>query len=42
MRSIVNAHLPAKIGTSDVHPIKTRTLEVLVSEIEWRQQALSA
>lgn len=42
MRVIVNGHLPATINGAPVHPIKTRTLEVLLAEIQWRQQALSA
>jgi hypothetical protein len=39
MRNIVNTHLPEMIGEVKVYPIKTRTLEVLVAELEERQQA---
>ena len=42
VRTIVNSHLPAAINNVPVYPIKTRTLEVLSAEIQWRQQALSA
>jgi hypothetical protein len=38
MRGIVNAHLPPTISDSPVYPIKTRTVEVLLAEIQWRQQ----
>ncbi len=38
MREIVNRHLPPAIDGSPVHPMKNRLLEVLVAEIEWRQE----